>query len=248
MVDFKVPFLKKKENTIFYSGDGQFVFIVPELYFDKGRKCAVIEGEFVNLLGTIDYSILKDNETDVTKRLKRFFFPTMFYTKPGRIEKVKNLNINGTSEDYRLLYYKYIGVYEIVSNVKVPQNIEHVEILNNLFIKTGHINKSIPYDKLQDYFFESIKLNGGSYKISAQLFGIVVSELCRDPNNMNNPFRLSTAINKNMCSYKPISVREVPKYISPYQSLISENWDDAVIGAIMNDNRITSPMEKIMKD
>lgn len=248
MADFKVPFLKKKENTVFYNGDGEFVFIVPELYFDKGRKCAVIEGEFVNLLGIVDYTILKDNETDLSKRLKQFFFPTRFYTKPGRIEKVKGLDINGSSGDYRLLYYKDNNIDEIVSNVKVPENIENVEILNNLFIKTGHINKSIPYDKLQDYFFESIRLNGGSYKISAQLFGIVISELCRDPNNMNNPFRLSNAIKKDMRSYKPISVKEVPKYISPYQSLISENWDDAVIGAIMNDNHIKSPMEKIMKD
>lgn len=248
MANFKVPFIKQKENTIFYSGDGEFVFIVPELYFDKGRKCAIIEGEFIRLLGTIDYTILKNNETDVTKRLKKFFFPSMFYTKPGRIEKVKNLNINGISEDYRLLYYSDNNSDEIISNIKVPQDIENVEILNNLFIKTGHINKNIPYDKLQDYFFESIRVNGNKYGVSAQLFGLVISEICRDPNNMNNPFRLSNAIKKDMNSYYPISVKEVPKYISPYQSLISENWDDAVIGAIMNDNNIKSPMEKIMKD
>lgn len=248
MANFKVPFIKQKENTIFYSGDGEFVFIVPELYFDKGRKCAIIEGEFIRLLGTIDYTILKNNETDVTKRLKKFFFPSMFYTKPGRIEKVKDLNINGISEDYRLLYYSDNNSDEIISNIKVPQDIENVEILNNLFIKTGHINKNIPYDKLQDYFFESIRVNGNKYGVSAQLFGLVISEICRDPNNMNNPFRLSNAIKKDMNSYYPISVKEVPKYISPYQSLISENWDDAVIGAIMNDNNIKSPMEKIMKD
>lgn len=248
MANFKVPFIKQKENTIFYSGDGEFVFIVPELYFDKGRKCAIIEGEFIRLLGTIDYTILKNNEADVTKRLKKFFFPSMFYTKPGRIEKVKNLNINGISEDYRLLYYSDNNSDEIISNIKVPQDIENVEILNNLFIKTGHINKNIPYDKLQDYFFESIRVNGNKYGVSAQLFGLVISEICRDPNNMNNPFRLSNAIKKDMNSYYPISVKEVPKYISPYQSLISENWDDAVIGAIMNDNNIKSPMEKIMKD
>ncbi|MDD3121916.1 MAG: hypothetical protein PHC62_00205 [Candidatus Izemoplasmatales bacterium] len=248
MAEFKATFLKRKDNTLFYSGDDTFVFIVPELYFDKGRKCAIIEGEYINLLGTIDYTILKGSEKDVTKRMKRFFFPSMFYTKPGRIEKAKGLNVNGQPEDYRLLYYTDNNEDEIVSNVKVPQDITNVERLNNLFIKTGHINKSIPYDKLQDYFFESIKINGGSYKISAQLFGAVISELCRDPNNMANPFRLSNTIEKDMKGYKPISIIEVPKYISPYQSLISENWDDAVIGAIMNDNRIASPMEKIMKD
>jgi len=241
---FKAPFLKQQENIIRFKGEGEFVFIVPEMYFD--RKCAIVEGEYINLLGTIDYTILHGNETDVTKRLKHFFFPSFFYTKPGRMEKVKNLNINGEAEDYRLLYYKDNDVDEIISNIKTPQDIEHVEKLNALFIRSGHINKSIPYDKLQDYFFEAIRLNGGSYKVSAQLFGVVISELCRDPHNMNNPFRWSKTIDENMSGYKPISIKDVPKYISPYQSLISENWDDAVIGAIMNDNEIESPMEKIM--
>lgn len=246
MADFKAPFLKKKGDTLFFNGKGEFIFLVPELFFDKGRKCAIIEGEYVNLMGVVDYTILKDGESDLTKRLNRFFFPTMFYTKPGRIEQVKKLNINGVEEDYRLLRYTDNDEDEIVSSTKVPQDVENVERLDALFIKTGHINKSIPYDELQNYFFEAMALNGGSYKISAQLFGLPISEICRDPKNMNNPFRWSNTIKTNMNGYKPISVKEVPKYISPYQSIISENWDDAVIGAIMNDNKITSPMEKIM--
>lgn len=246
MAEFKAPFLKKKGETLFFNGEGEFIFLVPELYFDKGRKCAVIEGEYVHLLGTIDYTILRKNETDLTKRLNRFFFPTMFYTKPGKIEKVKKLNINGEEEDYRLLRYTDNDEDEIVTSVKVPQEIDSVERLDALFVKSGRINKSIPYDEIQNYFFESMALNGGSYKISAQLFGLVISELCRDPKNMNNPFRWSSTIKNNMKGYKPISVKEVPKFISPYQSIISENWDDAVIGAIMNDNNTASPMEKIM--
>ena len=147
MAEFKTPFIKKKGDTLFYSGEGEFVFIVPEMYFEPSRKCAIIEGEYINLFGTIDYTILKNNETDVTKRSHKFFYPTMFYTKPGRMEKVKNLNINGEHEDYRLLYYKDNDTDEIISNTKVPQDIEYVERLNALFIKSGHINKSIPYDK-----------------------------------------------------------------------------------------------------
>lgn len=244
MAEFKAPFLKKKGETLFFNGEGEFIFLVPELYFD--RKCAIIEGEYINLLGTIDYTILKKGETDLTKRLNRFFFPSMFYTKPGRTEKVKKLNINGEEEDYRLLHYTDNDEDEIVTSIKVPQDIENVEKLDALFVKSGHINKSIPYDELQNYFFETMAINGGSYKISAQLFGLVISELCRDPKNMNNPFRWSSTIKTNMKGYKPVSVKEVPKFISPYQSIISENWDDAVMGAIMNDNKIASPMEKIM--
>ena len=91
MAEFKTPFIKKKGEALFYSGTGEFVFIVPEMYFEKTRKCAIIEGEYINLFGAIDYTILKEGESDVTKRIHRFFFPSMFYTKPGRMEKVKSL-------------------------------------------------------------------------------------------------------------------------------------------------------------
>lgn len=245
MANFKAPFLKQKEDALYFNGDGEFVFLVPELYFNTS-KCATIEGEFVYLMGAIDYTILKNGETDVTKKINRFFFPTMFYTKPGKIEKVKGLHINGEPEDFRLLRYKDNGDDQIVTSVKVPQDVENVERLDALFVKGGHINKTIPYDELQNYFFEAMSLNGGSYKISAQLFGIVISELCRDPKNLGQPFRWSKTLDSDMNAYKPIKVTEVPKYISPYQSIISENWDDAVIGAIMNDSKIASPMEKIM--
>lgn len=38
----------------------------------------------------------------------------------------------------------------------------------------------------------------------------------------------------------------VPKYISPFSSITSENWDDAVVNAIINDKTVDSPMEKIL--
>lgn len=247
MAEFKTPFIKKKGEALLYSGTGEFVFIVPEMYFEKTRKCAIIEGEYINLFGAIDYTILKEGESDVTKRIHRFFFPSMFYTKPGRMEKVKSLKIGDNEpEDYRLLFYKDNDIDEVVTSVKTPVNIEHVERMFHLFIENGHINKNIPYDKLQDYFFENMRLNGGSYKISAQLFGLVISELCRDPHNLSNKFSHSGAINNSMNSYKPIPIKEVPKYISPYQAIVSENWDEGIMGAIMNDNNIASPMEKIM--
>ena len=248
MSDFKTPFIKKKGEAIYYSGTGKFVFIVPEMYFENNRA-AISEGEYIYILGTIDYSIVKGDSTDVSKGIKQFFYPSFFYTKPGKIEKVKNLSLpNRNPEDYRLMYYEDNDVDQIVTSVLTPEDVENVESMNQLFIKTGHINKSIPYDRLQDYFFESAALNGTSYKKSAQLFGLLISELCRDPNNNNNPFRLSKAIQNSMVGYNTVSIVDIPKLISPYQSIVSENWDEAVIGAIMNDNNIASPMERIMTD
>ena len=38
--------------------------------------------------------------------------------------------------------------------------------------------------------------------------------------------------------YKPIPIKEVPKFISPYQAIVSENWDEGIVGAIMNDKAL----------
>ena len=76
------------------------------------------------------------------------------------------------------------------------------------------------------------------------MFGILISELCRDPKNESIPFILSGE--KDMHNFKPISIKMVPKYISAFASITSENWDDAVVNAIINKNKIDSPMEKIL--
>lgn len=244
-------FLKKKEYTLYFNGPGAFVFIVPEIWFD--REHAVIEGEYVRLLGILNYTILKnpDDKIDATK-IKNFKFPTVFSTKPGRIEKVKNLKLVSSrpAEDYRLLYYYDNGEDQIVVSTEVAQDIANVEEFIQIFVKTGKIPTGIPYDDLYTYFLESIDINGSSYGITAQEFGLIVSELCKDPKDISKPFRLSKAINDDMTAYQTISIKENPKLVSPFTSIISENWDEAVIYAsIMDEDQIKdTPMENIMMD
>ena len=86
---------------------------------------------------------------------------------------------------------KYKKNDPIIVSTKVPQEIENVEILMNLFVITGNIPNSIPYDTIQNYFIDNMRMNGNSYNISLSMFGIIISELCRDPNNINTSFRLS---------------------------------------------------------
>lgn len=243
-------FIKQKDETLYYIGEGEFIFFVPEEYFEK--RCAIVEGEYVELIGILNYTILKEGEKDITKNLKTFNFPSKFMTRPNRIEKVKDIKLTSNNEDerYRLLYYTNNGVDEIVTSTKTPEEIGNVEDFFRLFVQTGNIPKTIPYNELHNYFLESIKLNGSSYKISAQLFGIIVSEICRDPDNMSNPFRLSEAINKDMNSYRSVSIKEIPRLISPFTAVTGENWDESVIGACLIDPKEakSTPMERIMMD
>jgi len=240
---YDIPkFLKRKDDSLLFAlEDKEFVFIVPEKFFE--RRDAIIIGEYVNLIGILDYAIFDKNGKH--GGLKRFNFPSVFLTKPYEIEKIKQVKLTANSEvqDYRFLKYKKDDV--IVVSTKVPEEIENVEEFYKIFL-TGNLPTTIPYDKLQDYFTESARINGCNYGVSLQLFGIIISEMCRDPKNMNNPYRL--AKNKNMFDYKAINIEDIPKLVSPYQSLTSVNWDEGLINAIINKNAVDSPLEKVLVD
>ena len=54
---------------------------------------------------------------------------------------------------------------------------------------------------------------------------------------------------KNMLDYTLIDIRMVPKYISPYTAITSENWDESVRAAILmkyKENAPESPLEKVV--
>ena len=268
---YDVPkFLKRDGDSLLFNQDGQFVFYVPEVYFSRGD--AQFKGEYVNLLGILDYTIFDSSGKNCG--LKRFYFPTVFLCKPSRTEKVKNVHLKRSlqakvlhnsavwdadptantsfetdesdndsvhSQDYRLLIFEKGDA--VVVSTKVPQNIANVEDFYRIFL-TGKLPTTIPYDKLQDYFIESMRLNGSSYGMNLQMFGIVISEMCRDPKDPARAFRHTNF--RDQRSYSAISIKNLPKYISPNSSISSENWDLGVIGAIMNPSDTGSPLEKLL--
>jgi hypothetical protein len=241
MSDILPKFLKRDKNAILFDEDGEFVFYVPEKYFDL--KTAFSAGDYINILGILDYSIEDKNGKKGT--LKQFHYPTRFLTKPYRIDKVKQVKLIGSSktQDYRFLRYKKGD--PVIVETKVPEEIENVEDFINLFVITGNIPNTIPCHKLQDYFINNMKYNGNSYNICLQIIGVMLSELCRSAKDPNIPFRLSGS--KDMNDYQSISVKEVSKMVSPYSAITSENFDDSVVHAIMNDKKmVDSPLEKVM--
>lgn len=239
---YKVPsFLKRDKESLLFNGDGEFVFYVPEMYFE--RKHAIIVGEYVNLLGMLDYAIFDKNGKH--DGLKTFRFPTVFLSKPGVIEKVKNIKLtkNTQPQNYRLLKFKKGD--QVVVSVKVPQIVDNAEEFYKMF-SSGKLPTTIRYDQLQDYFVENIQLNGADYGLSIQLFGIMIRELTRDSKDIEKLFAYTDM--KDMTDYQNINVRLAPKFVSPYTSITSENWDEGVINAIMNKNAKYSPMETLFTD
>jgi len=237
---YDVPaFLKRDKDALLYNNEGYLVYYIPEVYFE--RKYAIINGEYVNLLGVLDYAIYDKNGK--TSGLKQFRFPTVFLCKPSSIEKLKDVKLTSESEvqDYRLL--KFIKGDEVVSSVKVPQMIDNVEEFYKLF-NCGRLPTTIPYKELQNYFTENIALNGSNYGITTQMFGFIISEMCRDPKDISKPYRLTPM--KTETGYVILSLKDIPKLISAYTGITSENWDESIVSSIINKNKVYTPMEKLL--
>lgn len=235
-------FLKLQDDALVFNLDGELVYYVPEEFFDN--NIAEIAGSYVSLIGVCDYAII--SPSGKIGEVKPFRFPTIFLCKPNSIEKVKKLKLGNNEEakDYRVLHFRKGD--EVVSQTRVPQIIDNVEDFFRLMVITGRIPTTIRYDKGHEYFPENIELNGSSYGLNMQLFGILWSELCRDPKDISKPF--CTTSMSNMNGYKPVSIKTIPNYTSPYVSITSENWDESLRSAMLIDDKDIkySPLEKVV--
>nr|DAE82581.1 MAG TPA: hypothetical protein [Caudoviricetes sp.] len=233
-------YFKRVNDSIVYDGQGTLKVYVPEKQFDL--NIAKIHGDFIDILGIVPYAI--EDESGKMSKLHKINYPTVFSTKPTKVDKLTNVVLTKESkaQDYRVL--SFANGAPIVVHTKVPQSTDYVKAMLNLFIITGNIPNTIPYDKIHEYLDKNIRANGANYGINAQLWGVIFSELCRSKKDLDIPFRLSK--DTDMYDYESISVKEVSKILSPFAAIQSENFDDSVVHAIMTDRESTSPLEKIL--
>lgn len=232
-------FLKFNGDGYEFTGDGEFVFYVPAFFFDK--KYAVMKGEYIDIFGLLNYTIRdKSGKNNGLHMLK---FPSVFTTKPSRIEKVTNIKLtkNTKEMDYKLLIFKKGDL--IIAHNKVPQVVEYCEMFFKMFIYAD-IPATLQYEEIPSLFNANMKINGFSYGLNMQLFGILVAELYRDPTDKNKLLRNSSNKDFNT-NYQAITVFDAPKNISPYVAVTSQNWDKAVVSAIMTKNNKYSPLERL---
>lgn len=235
-------FLKKEGDSLLFNNDeGYFAFYVPEHYFRGANPIALIVGEYINIIGILDYTVFKEDGTNIG--LKPFRFPTVFLTQPREIDKLRNVKLTKNSEEQDYRVFKYYKGDSIVVSTKVPKDAANIGEYYKLFL-SGHLPTTIKYDEMYEYFLDNITLNGGSYsRVGTQLLGVVTSEMCRDAEDRSIPYRLSK---DKSHGYYAANIREIPKLVSPFTAITSENWDEGVISAIEMNNDMESPMEAIL--
>ncbi len=233
-------YIKRSGDSLIYSGDGTLKMYIPEKQFDL--NIVKIQGSYYSYFGITDYTV--EDKNGKLGKLHKLNCPTRLECKPTSIEKLKGIKLTSTSKpgDYRVLNFK--NGSPIIISVKVPKTIDNVEALTNLFIITGNIPNTIPYDQLQFYIEENMHLNGSSYNITLQEWGIIISEICRSSKDTTVPYRLSGS--KDFNDYTSISVKDLSKMDSAFSAIQSENFDDSVVHAMMAKKNSSSPLEKIL--
>lgn len=242
---FNVPdFLRRDGDSLLYNGKGEMYIYVPESYFDANYAEEL--GEIISLLGIADFSINNNPDKPIYgKDTHNLYFPSVFLTTPYETIEIKDLSLGDVeSRDYRILKYK--NGDKVVNSVYIPKLSTNMEIFFQATTITKNSPSTIKYGSFWKYYTKNAELCGGNYKINAAAFGLIESELCRDPNDLFKPYRLSSSYKKGGTNYTKLGIKDVPRYISTYTAVTSENWDESIIAATMNDKEVYSPLESIL--
>lgn len=223
------PFTKRDGDALLFNQEGRLEYYIPDDYF--GSKSGIVEGSYLRLMGSFNYRII--DKSDKPGKLMTFHYPTIFLCRPSVISDKIQLKLDSHLDAamYRILTF-YKGD-QLVTRCHTEQYMDFLSELFRLHLKTGRIPNTIPYDKLYLYPFECMELNGGKYNVHAQAMGLLYSKICRDPDNINLPFREGKNIDTKMTGYKPVSIKRAAKMISPFVSITSENMDEAIMSAIL---------------
>lgn len=229
----KLPsYLKNDKGKVIYKGTDELLFFVPESYFNN---LASLEGSVVKLFGLFFYKQKSENKFNV------FRYPSFFFTTPCDIQPKKDVKINHVdSMDYRVLVYRSGDT--VINSTKTLKSIRHVEAFVD-FVNSGRLPNMLPQHELGEFFNNNMKFNVGSYNVPANKIDLALSELCRHPTDPTIPYRLSKPTNPY--AYKMINIRDLAKASSPFASLTSENWDEALIHAVQNKKYKPSPLEEL---
>lgn len=238
---YKFPsFTKVVGDSLVYNDEGTFCFYVPKIYFDRSN--AKQEGDIIKLFGIVDWTIFKNGKHN---GLHRFNLPTVFETRPTKQVSLKKVKLTPESEPTEYIMFEYEKGAPIIVNINLTQDVTNIEEFFKI-LKSGRLPSTLPYDKFQEYMYDAFTYAGTTYKLHSQLLGVMAGRYFRDRKDLKKAFR-DTKMDK-MTGYKTISIIDLPKYISPYASITSENWENALIGAMTNPEGTKSPLEKMLME
>lgn len=231
-------------QCVIFNGEGTFKIYLPKSYFEKGDAV-----ELADKIETLGIFICEYNN----KRYK-FKLPVKFRFEYTTLEKFKGkLSNELMPDDY--------NVYGLVKGNKFITDTNHVQDLEDLeyFMKNrlfqGSLPEIISYPESYELLLNLLlftNTNAG-LNVSSTMYELILAELYRNKNNLNEPFRLKINGNKqyDKYGYKMVGLRKLPSLHSTFNALIGEDSYQQILNAVLRHRQgedvSDSPLEKLLK-
>jgi len=249
----KIKTLVQEDNSIIFQSKTFCLDIyIPKKNFD--RSLSEYNGAYIKTLGIFAFDIKQISSAEKGKFgiFHTLKFPNIIqFTYSDHFKYEGTLN-NGliSSREYEVFRLTDGDIF--MDRVVIEQSATAViNFVNSLH--DGQIPETIPYPELINLYLNALDLNHVSLKNPAVVFELILSELCRDKNDLHRPFREAIArqANYNQFAYQSINLREIPSLSNTFAALSFEDFDNAAIASINNNNsnmkEKESPIEKIIK-
>lgn len=246
----KIKEFTREKDTVIFNGNYMEVYI-PKEFFDE-LEISQFSGHKIDTLGIFEFKIFSDSEgrKGVLHTLK---CPTTITTIPSFVEDIGGGELDLQEEEsssYKVLKYYKGDIF--IENLFVVKKTDNVNLFMNLLM-SGKLPRLLPYDEILKIFLQCLTINSVNLKSSSTVYECIISEICRDDENIYQPFRFKAGKSDkvNMLNYKSINIKELPKYNSVFSAVTFENIDFSMISSINRGRQKKidkeSPVERTIK-
>lgn len=241
-------FLKDDGNVISFIGHCLEIYI-PESYFDK--QIASVEGEMIKSFGILPCTVFDANMKEIKSYILNLPSTIILYFKDIKSEKRVLIpeNKNAEPEACRTLtFFKN----DIIMPSSIQKDSTNVEMFFIDILCSGKLTM-VPYNKLLEIWEKNLELNGVKLGLTGTTLEVILAEIYRNPNNLNEKF--SKVLNENpgtsQYNYHASNIREICSRTSTFAALTFEDMDSMITTSLnmknFNKKQVESPLEKILK-
>lgn len=235
---------KEENNKVYFTG--KYMEVCIPYYYFEGNMAQII-GDKIETLGIFIIKVYDDVDKKGKSENHIYKFPSLIFTKPSLYYKEK-ASVNKKIYDFLVLQY-YCNDIFIDSTIVVQSGSFANDFIS--FYHNGKIPTFIDYNDLYQIELETTFVNKMKFPVAGTILEGIVSEICRDPDDLNNSFRFKAADGANLKDYVPISITEIPTYTSTFTSMTFQDIDYQMITSVnktrYNRDEKMSPLEETIK-
>ena len=256
-----IPYFKTENKQVIFTGKYMEAYL-PYFYLDS-KSLSTVKGNSLETIGIFTFKVFgTDDMTQVAKtrdkvQLKTFSFPGRITTTPSSqlTKSLDLLNLDAESEEEDIKKFMVLQYFEndiFIESTEIIKKVQDMVDFINL-INSGKLPNTIAYDKLLELEINASLITVVNLGVTASTVELMLSELSRDPKNVNKPYRLSLGkeTKPDLHAYRMASIKKIAALTSTFTALTFEDFNTSMVYSVNRgldkDSEITSPVEKIIK-